>query len=234
MDRKETGLASLQSTSKQHAADMVDLLGYLNVSKFGVLAFSMFGGSIARRLALVSHDMLKFLILLSPGPCFIDSTPRHVFWNMLPGDIKADILELEDGFLQSLIEKVARFLQESLKSLSPTNGSKSFILEDLHNMVKEFTYVKKFDPGKSEYLTDVPVQIICGELDEFIPPVLSYKVSKIFKEILFQVIPFAGHYFPLDFPEETARLVKEFVQNLIDPSSIRVKGQHSPLHFPQT
>lgn len=215
MEEKDASPASLKSTSNQHAIDIQDLLEHLDIDEFGLLAFSMFGGSIAHRLAMLALERLKFLILLSPGPCLIDSTPRHVFWNMLPDDIKSDILELDGDFLNSIINKVAHFIQDGLKSRSSKNGSKAFIVEDLKKMIEEVNFVKDFDPGSNKFITDIPVQIICGELDEFIPPVLSYKVSRIFKEIFFQVIPFGGHYFPLDFPGETARLIKEFLEKIM-------------------
>ena len=104
-------------------------------------------------------------------------------------------------------------IRDGLKSLE-SNGSLSIIIDDLKTMIEEIAYVKNFDPDSDEFVTDIPVQIICGELDEFIPPVLSYKVSRVFKEIFFQVIPFAGHYFPLDFPEETAGIINDFLEKI--------------------
>ena len=84
------------------------------------------------------------------------------------------------------------------------------------SMIQEIKLMRDAYWYRRKLNLNVPIQIICGELDEVVPFELSHQVSLIFNNANFRVIPFAGHYFPYDFPNDTANCIREFVADVLD------------------
>ncbi|NMC08389.1 MAG: alpha/beta hydrolase [Candidatus Lokiarchaeota archaeon] len=185
---------------------LLDLLEELHVDRFGIIAFGMFGGSIARHVmqALGMHRY-TFVSLLSPGPCLIDTPARDAFWNMLPAETRARILDLPRDAIAAMASRAV-----DLFNLSGSARSRDELSADLDRLVDELVALSDTAPPKHGTCT-VPVEVICGELDEVVPLELAFKTVRHFREVHVNVIPLAGHHFLEDFCEEAARCLQEFL-----------------------
>jgi pimeloyl-ACP methyl ester carboxylesterase len=189
----------------------LDLIDELHIDRLGMVAFGMFGGSIARRLVReLGYHRFTFISLLSPGPCLIDTPVRDAFWNMLPAETRATILDISADALDAMVQKAV-----DLFGVNGSATSRDGVLADLHSMAEEMLAISGAAARKHEECP-VPVEVICGELDEVIPLELSFKTVRDFGEVHVSVIPLAGHDFVTDFYEETARCMQEFLAERVE------------------
>lgn len=200
------------SLSSIRASRINDLVANrLQVPAAGIVAFSGHGGAIAHKLltTLPRSWQLGFLSLLAPTPCFIDSQPRQVFWNYLPANVKASLMDARQEDLWDLVQKSAKHVKKAVE----ITGSHSLdeVMREMQHMLGEMIGVRELMMSDSGVSYGAPVQIICGELDDVVPVVLSYKLTLILGDPDFRVLPLAGHYFPADLAEETAACIMSFI-----------------------
>ncbi|MHA1370027.1 MAG: alpha/beta fold hydrolase [Promethearchaeota archaeon] len=222
LDMNELYIESATNTSftvgDYFSRELMALLNFLGIKKLGIIAFSSFGGYIAHSLfRRIKSKNLLFYIIMAPAPFFIDSPIRQIFWNMVSNDIKISLFEKDHTFLESTVDKISK----NIYSLLRNNPSFQWISQDeinnsLMSMIQEIKLMRDAYWYRRKLNLNVPIQIICGELDEVVPFELSHQVSLIFNNANFRVIPFAGHYFPYDFPNDTANCIREFVADVLD------------------
>jgi pimeloyl-ACP methyl ester carboxylesterase len=204
-------VSSHGSAARSPPLAALDLIDELRVDRLGIVAFGMFGGSIARSIIRkLGYQRLTFVSLLSPGPCLIDTPARDAFWNMLPTETRARILDLPADALDAMVQKAVDLFAENGSATS-----RDKLQADLHSMAEEILALSVTAARKHEACT-VPVEVICGELDEVVPLELSFKTVQNFGEVHVSVIPLAGHHFVTDFYEETARCMQEFLSERVD------------------
>lgn len=185
---------------------LLGLIDELRVDRLGLVAFGMFGGSIARRLIqALGIRRFAFVTLLSPGPCLVDTPARDAFWNMLPAETRARIIDLPADAIDVLVQKAVDLFGSN--GQAPTRDD---VYTDLHSMAEEIIALSG-EVEKKHEACPVPVEVICGELDEIVPLELAFKTVRNFGEVHVSVIPLAGHHFVTDFYEETARCMQEFL-----------------------
>ncbi len=202
------------STARSSPRAVIDLIDELHIDRFGIVAFGMFGGSIARRLVQeLGYQRFIFISLLSPGPCIIDTPAREAFWNMLPSETRARILDLPADLLYAMVQKAV-----DLFDMNGSASSRDGLRTDLHSMAEEILALS-CTTAKKRVAYPVPVEVICGELDEVVPLELSFKTVRDFGEVHVSVIPLAGHHFVTDFYEETARCIQEFLTERVEGSA---------------
>ncbi|MBN2152683.1 MAG: alpha/beta hydrolase [Candidatus Lokiarchaeota archaeon] len=199
------------SSSRTPHLAALDLIDELHVDRLGIVAFGMFGGSIARHVIReLGYHRFAFVSLLSPGPCIIDSPAREAFWNMLPVETRAKILDLSPGALDAMVQKAV-----DLFDVRGSTASREGLYDDLHSMAEEILALGGA-ARKKHRTCIVPVEVICGELDEVIPLELSFKTVRDFGEVNVSVIPLAGHHFVAEFYEETAECMREFLDERVE------------------
>ncbi|MEX2680241.1 MAG: alpha/beta fold hydrolase [Candidatus Sigynarchaeota archaeon] len=203
-------LSDCDHASRPSVQTALDLIDELRIERFGVVAFGMFGGSIVRHIIReLGYWRLAFVLLLAPGPCCIDTPAREAFWNMLPAETRAKILDVPSGVLDSMVQKAV-----DLFNVQGTSASREELYADLHSMAEELVALARSAKKKHEACR-IPVGIICGELDEVVPLELSFKTVRDFGQVHVSVIPLAGHNFVTDFYEETARCMQEFLDKQV-------------------
>nr|MDO8087574.1 alpha/beta hydrolase [Candidatus Sigynarchaeum springense] len=207
------------SLTRDHAARAspraaLDLIDELRIDHLGLVAFGMFGGSIVRYLVReLGYRRFTFVSLLAPGPCSIDTPAREAFWNMLPAETRAKILDLPADVLDSMVQKAV-----DLFNMQGTAAVREGLYADLHSLVEEISTLASAAKKKHE-ACHIPVEVICGEIDEVVPLELSFKTVRYFGEVHISVIPLAGHNFVTDFYEETARCMQEFLAERVNIAS---------------
>ncbi len=189
----------------------LDLIDELHIDRLGIVAFGMFGGPIVRHIIHeLGYQRFAFITLLSPGPCLIDTPARDAFWNMLPVETRARILDLPPDTLDAMVRKAV-----DLFAVQGSAASREGLYADLHSMAGEIAALAS-GARKKHDACSVPIEVICGELDEVIPLELSFKTVRDFGEVHVSVIPLAGHDFVTDFYEETARCMQEFLAERVE------------------
>ncbi|MHA1792514.1 MAG: alpha/beta fold hydrolase [Promethearchaeota archaeon] len=196
--------------------EIMNLIRFLNADLDGIISFSMYGASVVKQLLSgMNFGSLKFLTFLSLGPCLIDTLPRHVFWNILPRDIKINLVDLDAGELKKVFQKGYELIKSVTGNRLIMGLDDDKIKQDIKMMIQEIQLIRNMKKPLSCISRDIPIQVIAGELDEFIPIELTYKTVKLLKNTELEIIPFAGHFFPIDYPDLTAESINQFLEKVI-------------------
>ena len=212
-DTRDAGTTFVKMSPVARAVTIKELLDELAIDRLGIVAFGMFGGAIARQLVQkLGIDRFKFITMLAPGPCLIDNTLRDAFWNLLPLETRSGILDMKREDLHALAQKAVDLFHDGFTP----RLTRDEMLTDLLGMVDELHVISDIQASKQRHAFGIPVEMICGELDEVVPLELSFKTMRGFGEVQVNIIPMAGHFFPLDYPEETANCIRDFLVEKVD------------------
>ncbi|PWB76496.1 MAG: alpha/beta hydrolase [Anaerolineales bacterium] len=196
------------------AADTVGLLDALNIGKAIVAGHSM-GGFIAQSIALDYPQRVEKLILCSTnfgGPNHVPVTPEAM---KVLTDVTSDPLtRFKNGLVVSTApgwaEKNPEMIEEWVKwrvanPIEPVHYQAQLAI-GLALMPEAAAFENKL-PNIS-----VPTLILFGEHDKVVPKANADLLAKQISRSQKRILPDAGHFFPIEVPEETSRVIIDFVK----------------------
>ena len=199
-------------TAQMLAADTVGLLDALGIDKAIICGHSM-GGFIAQALTLDFPERVSKLILCSTnfgGPHHVPVTPEAL---KVLTDVTSDALtRLKNGLTVSTApgwaEKNPEMVQKWIEwrvanPIEPVHYQAQLAI-GLGLLPEAATFEQKL-PSIS-----VPTLILFGAHDKVVPPANADLLAKQVPGSQTRILPDAGHFFPMEVPEEAAQAIIEF------------------------
>lgn len=201
-------------TASMLAADTVGLLDALDVEKAVVMGHSM-GGFIAQAIALDSPQRVDKLILASTnfgGPRHVPVTPEAM---AVLSDVSGDpMTRLRNGIVVSTAPGFAERHPELIEMwLEWRRGNPLDIAGYQAQMgigVALLAEAAAFENRLPNIST--PTLILFGAHDKVVPPANADLLAKQIPGSQIRILPDAGHFFPIEVPEEAARVLIEFAK----------------------
>jgi pimeloyl-ACP methyl ester carboxylesterase len=201
-------------TASMLAKDVVGLLDVLSTDTAIVMGHSM-GGFIAQAMALEYPERVSKLILASTnfgGPRQVPVTPDAL---AVLSDVTSDpLMRLRNGIVIStspgFAERQPELLQKWLdwRAANPMDipGYQAQIAIGFALLPEAAAFETKL-PDVS-----VPTLILFGAHDKVVPPANAELLAKQIAGSQIRILPDAGHFFPLEVPEEAAQVVIQFAR----------------------
>lgn len=200
-------------TAAMLAADTIGLLDALDIEQAVILGHSM-GGFVAQALALEYPQRVSKLILAATnfgGPRHVPITPAAM---AVLTDTTGDpltrlrngiIVSTTPGFADAHPEIVAEWLAwRAANPLDPV-GYQAQLAIGLGLLQQESAFDQRLPA------ITAPTLILFGAHDAVVPPANAALLAQQIPHSRVHILPDAGHFFPLETPEEAARVVVEFV-----------------------
>ena len=207
---KPEGPYSVQSL----AADTIGLLDALGIDKAIVAGHSM-GGFVAQAIALDFPQRVGKLILCSTnfgGPNHVPVTPEAM---KVLTDVTSDPLaRFKNGLVVSTApgwaEKNPEMIDEWVKwrianPIEPVHYQAQLAIGLA--LIPEAAAFENKLPSIS-----VPTLILFGAHDKVVPPANADLLAKQIPGSQIRILPDAGHFFPIEVPEEAAQVVIQFAK----------------------
>lgn len=201
-------------TASMLAADTVGLLDALEIDRAMVMGHSM-GGFIAQALALEYPQRVTKLILAATnfgGPRHVPIKPTAM---AVLTDTSGDPLErLKHGILVStapgFADKHPEIIEQWLawraaNPLDPT-GYQAQLAIGLGLLSEEAAFEKRLPE------ITAPTLIMFGAHDAVVPPANAELLARQITHSRIHILPDAGHFFPLETPEEAAEAIIAFIK----------------------
>jgi len=196
------------------AADTIGLLDALGIEKAIIAGHSM-GGFIAQAIALDYPHRVEKLILCSTnfgGPNHVPVTPEAM---KVLTDVTSDALtRFKNGLAVSTApgwaEKNPEMIEEWVKWRVANPIEPVHYQAQLAIGLALIPESAAFD-GKLSNVS-VPTLILFGEHDKVAPPANADLLAKQVSGSEIRIFPDAGHFFPIEIPEEAAQAVIHFAE----------------------
>jgi len=195
------------------AADTIALLDQLGIQQAVIVGHSM-GGFIAQEIAVTYPQRVSNLVLCSTnfgGPHHIPITPEA--WGVL-SDVTSDpVTRFKNGLVvstaPSFVEKNPEIIQQWLewRIQNPVDlvGYQAQMAIGLGLLAEAASFEHKLPAIK------VPTLIVFGEHDKVVPAANASLLARQIPNSRVAILPSAGHFFPIETPEEAARIFVEFI-----------------------
>jgi pimeloyl-ACP methyl ester carboxylesterase len=229
-DLRGHGKSSMPSdgyTPKQMAEDLKELMNALKIKTADLLGHS-FGGSVVSHLATEYPEVVDRLILADIRLKLFQPQQQPSNWShweqLKPAleeiGISLDENETEAGY--RLLKEIARLQAEKTKDKLPELLSKLFPQIGSHVTAKH--WLKLLDTTTAWQDFTSPENIAIKQLEELNKPTLAiygeysptlptvYGLQKIWAHLIVEIIPQAGHFFPLSKPKQFTALVENFLK----------------------
>jgi pimeloyl-ACP methyl ester carboxylesterase len=201
-------------TASVLARDIVELLDSLGIDEAVVMGHSM-GGFIAQALALEYPARVSKLILASTnfgGPRHVPVTPEAM---AVLSDTTTDpltrlrngiVISTAPGFAERQPELIQKWLDWRVANPLDIPGYQAQMGIGVALLAEGAAFENK--------LTDVsaPTLILFGAHDKVVPPANADLLAKQIPGSQIRILPDAGHFFPLEVPEEAAQIVIQFAK----------------------
>ena len=201
-------------TASLLAKDTVGLLDALNIDKAIIMGHSM-GGFVAQAMALEYPEKVDRLILASTN----FGGPRHVPITAEAMTVLSDVTS----------DPVTRFRNGLVVSTAPGWADENpemierWLAWRVSNPIEPVHYQAQLSIGLSLVPEDaafetrlenisVPTLILFGEHDKVVPPANADLLAKQIRGSEIRIFPNAGHFFPIEIPDEAAQAVIDFVE----------------------
>lgn len=194
------------------AGDTVGLLDHLGVERAVVMGHSM-GGFIAQALALEHPQRVNKLILASTnfgGPRHVPVTAEAL---AILSDLKSDpltrlrngiVVSTAPGFAERQPERIQNWLDWRVANPLDVAGYQAQMGIGIALLTEAATFEQKL-PSIS-----APTLILFGAHDKVVPPANADLLAKQIPGSRIHILSEAGHFFPLEVPEEAAQVVIQF------------------------
>jgi pimeloyl-ACP methyl ester carboxylesterase len=187
-----------------------ELLGALGTARLAVVGHG-FGGGIAQRLALEADVETLVLIDSIAFDAWPSETTREAQLRApASGAAFAEAMvrtsfDLGMGHRPRLTEED---LEEYLRPVRDEEGSARFF-----RFLRALEGVGLSDRGEELGRLEIPVMILWGEDDPFLPVELAERLSDLFPRASAAVLPGCSHFLPEDAPDTVAPLVFQFLRS---------------------
>ena len=204
-------------TMDQFVGDLKQLLDYIGIPEGIHLCGSSMGAMISQKFALKYPKMIKTLILCAPGSYYPLKTSEQ---NLLTYNILKDLdLEQRVKFFFPLmysrefkkrLEADREFFDEISKDM---NFCAQLVDPPLYkDYINQNEALKNFDMRDSIKDIIQPTLILSGSKDKMSIPGEIQSMHQEIPNSKMEKIPGAGHAFNIEFPEETNRIIWNFIQ----------------------
>jgi pimeloyl-ACP methyl ester carboxylesterase len=196
------------------AEDTAGLMGALGIDQAAVMGHSM-GGFVAQALALSRPDLVRKLILSATnfgGPRHIPVTQEAL---AVLTDMEADpverlkrgiLISCAPGFGQAHPDIVEQWLDYRVRNPILPEPYQAQMAIGLSLMSEEAC----FEPMLKA--VQVPTLILFGEHDKVVPPGNADLLAREIPNSTIQILPNAGHFFPMESPGEAVAVIVEFLK----------------------
>jgi pimeloyl-ACP methyl ester carboxylesterase len=216
-DNRGAGESSKPSgpyTVPMMAADSIELLRILDVGACTLLGHSL-GGFIAQEIAVTRPDLISRLILASTG-----------FGGPYMAPIPAETIRVMTNRHGSIREIVMRGIEvAAAKGFAARNPEmvERLMSYRMSDPVPMAAYAAQFAAGAGMGLLSphdvnkrmkslmMPTLILSGDDDRVVPSANANLMASKIAGSRVEIIADTGHFFPLEKPDETVRLVSEFI-----------------------
>lgn len=201
-------------TASMLAADAMGLLDALNIEQAVILGHSM-GGFVAQALALEYPQRVRKLILAATnfgGPHHVPITPAAM---AVLTDTTVDPLtrfrnglrvSTAPGFAETHPEVIEAWLAWRLANPLDPTGYQAQLAIGLALQHAESAFESRLPA------ITAPTLIVFGAHDAVVPPANAELLGQQIPHSRIHILPNAGHFFPLETPEEAAQVVAEFIE----------------------
>ena len=201
-------------TASMLAKDTVGLLDALEIDKAVVIGHSM-GGFIAQAMVLEYPERVSKLILASTnfgGPRHVPVTAEAM---AVLSDTKSDpltrlrngiVISTAPGFAERQPELIQKWLDWRVSNPLDLAGYQAQMGIGVALLAEAAAFEAKL-PNVS-----APTLILFGADDKVVPPANADLLAKQIPGSQMRILPDAGHFFPLEVPEEAAQVVIEFAE----------------------
>jgi pimeloyl-ACP methyl ester carboxylesterase len=168
------------------------------------LAGHSMGGGIALWLALHYPELVRGLVLVSTGA-------------KLPVNLSLiEELATQVGF-PTAVEKIANWSFSSRVEPAVVENVKKHMLKTRPSvMAGDFRACDRFDLSGQLNQINVPTLILVGDEDKMTPERFSEGLVKGIPDAEMVVISGAGHMLPLELPEEVAKVMRDFLEGVLE------------------
>ncbi len=218
-DNRGVGLSGKPAgpyTASMLAADTVALLDHLKIEQALILGHSM-GGFIAQALALECPQRVAGLILCSTnfgGPHHIPISAEAM---QVLSDVKSDpvtrfknglVVSTAPGFAEQNPEIIQGWLEWRIQNPLDLAGYQAQMGIGLALLAESACFEKRLTELK------MPVMILFGAHDKVVPPANAELLARQIPTSRIAILPNAGHFFPLETPQEASQIVIDFDQKV--------------------
>lgn len=201
-------------TASMLAKDVVGLLNALGIDKAVVMGHSM-GGFIAQAMALEYPERVSKLILASTnfgGPHHVPVTVEAM---AVLSDVKSDpltrlkngiVISTAPGFAERQPELIQKWLDWRVANPLDIPGYQAQMGIGVALLAEAAAFETKL-PNVS-----APTLILFGAHDTVVPPANADLLAKQLSGSETRILPEAGHFFPLEVPQEAAQVIIEFAK----------------------
>lgn len=194
------------------AGDTVGLLDHLGVERAVVMGHSM-GGFIAQAIALEHPRRVDKLILASTnfgGPRHVPVTPEAL---AILTDMKSDpltrlrngiVVSTAPGFAERQPELIQNWLDWRVANPLDVAGYQAQMGIGMALLAEDAAFEHKLPS------ITAPTLILFGAHDTVVPLANADLLAKQIPDSRIHILPEAGHFFPLEVPEEAAQVVIQF------------------------
>ncbi|MDR5783853.1 alpha/beta hydrolase [Caballeronia sp. LZ065] len=189
------------------AADAEGVIDALRLQRYVIVGHSM-GGKVAQLIASRRPRGLEGLVLVAPSP----PTPT-----ILPDEQRATLA----GAYQS--REAVEFVIEHVLTARPLDAAqREQVIEDSLKGARQAklawpNVAMREDIGVTAGAIDVPVIVVCGELDQVDrPDTLREELMPRIPQATMHILPGTGHLSPLEAPTELAAIIASFAEAVED------------------
>ncbi len=201
-------------TAQMLADDTAALLGALGIEQAAIMGHSM-GGFVAQALALSRADLVSKLILSASnfgGPRHIPVTPEAlaVLTDMQSDPIerlrRGIVISTAPGFAEAHPEIIDDWLAHRIEHPLDPAGYQAQLQIGLALIPEPACFEHKLKE------VQVPTLILFGEHDKVVPPGNADLLQREIAGSKVEILPNAGHFFPLEVPTAAVAAVVEFLK----------------------
>lgn len=201
-------------TASMLAKDTVGLLDALGIDKAIVMGHSM-GGFIAQAMALEYPERISRLILASTnfgGPRHVPVTAEAM---AVLSDVRSDpmtrlrngiVVSTAPGFAEREPELIQKWLDWRVANPLDMAGYQAQMGIGVALLAEAASFENKLSH------VSAPTLILFGAHDKVVPPANADLLAKQIAGSQIRILPDAGHFFPLEVPEEAAQVVIQFAK----------------------
>jgi sigma-B regulation protein RsbQ len=206
-----------------YADDLLEIYETLNLEKAIFVGHSV-SAMIGALASIKRPDLFERLIMIGPSPRYLNSEPDYI-----GGFEKSSIIELLDMMEMNFVGWASYLAPISMK-----NEERPRLAEELQTsftssdpvITREFAEVIFFSDHREDLpMVTVPSLILQCSEDSVVPIEVGEYLHRHLKNSSFQLMEAKGHYPHLSQPEETVRLIKEYLSfTLVNPGAMwRIK-----------
>lgn len=201
-------------TAQMLADDTIGLMEALGIDQAAVMGHSM-GGFVAQALVLSRPDLVRKLILSATnfgGPRHIPVTQEAL---AVLTDMEADpverlkrgiLISCAPGFGQAHPDIVEQWLDYRVGNPILPEPYQAQMAIGLSLMSEDACFEPKLKA------VQVPTLILFGEHDKVVPPGNADLLAREIPNSTIQILPNAGHFFPMEGPDEAVAVIVEFLK----------------------